>query len=405
MRVAMVGWEFPPFSVGGLATHCYNLTKHLSKLADITFFMPFTSRKIECDWLEIVGVSNSFFENRVKEFSSYWRPGGERGESEGSSFGGLDEIYGFDFFRAVSEYNHAVFLKAKELHRLKPFDLVHCHDWITIEAGILLKKELRIPLVFTVHSTEIDRSAGLSPSQWMLDKEKEGLYHADVVIAVSQRVKTELVSFGCDASKIVVVYNAVEFERFDQPYENGFRLKRKIVLYHGRLNIQKGPDFFLKAAKIVSKQMPEVLFVVSGAGDMFPQLVHEAIQLGIANKVLFLGRIPDEQLPLVYKLCDLYVLPSVSEPFGITALEAMASGKPVILSTTTGVGEVVKNVFRVPFWDSELMADRIMLLLKHDSLRTFMGRHLKEQARALSWGEVARQTRDAYLFAEERAHG
>jgi len=405
MRVAMIGWEFPPYSAGGLATHCYGLTRPLSKLASITFFMPLTSKPVECDWLEMVSVSNAFFEKRFKTFSPYWRPS-EHAVSFETGMLRVNELYGTDFFKAVREYNLSVFLKVKEMHAKRQFDVVHCHDWITIDAGIMLKKELGLPLVFTVHSTELDRSAGLNPSQWVLDKEKEGLYHADVVIAVSNRVKDSLVSFGCDPAKIVVIYNAVDFERFAFPEmgKENFRLKRKIVLFHGRLNIQKGPDYFLKAAKIVSKEMPEVLFVMSGVGDMFPQLVNEAIGLGIANKVLFLGRIPEDKLPLVYKLCDVYVLPSVSEPFGITVLEAMASGKPVIISNTTGVGEVVKNAFRVSFWDTELLAKKLLTLLKHDSLREFLSRQLKEQAQMFSWEDVARKTRDAYAFAMVRHH-
>ena len=401
----MIGWEFPPYSAGGLATHCYGLTRFLSKLVHLTFFMPLTAKPVKCDWLEIESVSNAFFKTRFKTFSSYWRPATEHSTSFESGMLRMDELYGTDFFKAVAEYNRSVFLKIKEMHARKPFDLVHCHDWITIGAGIMLKKELGLPLVFTVHSTEMDRSAGLNPSQWLLDKEKEGLYYADVVIAVSNRVKEALVSFGCDPEKIMVIYNAVDSERFAVEMEkNAFRLKRKIVLYHGRLNIQKGPDYFLKAAKIVSKEMPEVLFVVSGVGDMFPQLVNQAVELGIANKVLFLGRIPEDKLPLVYKLCDVYVLPSVSEPFGITVLEAMASGKPVVISRTAGVGEVVKNAFRVNFWDTELLAQKLLTLLKHDSLRGFIGGQLKLQAKEFSWNDVAHNTFKAYSRALVKKH-
>jgi glycosyltransferase involved in cell wall biosynthesis len=223
---------------------------------------------------------------------------------------------------------------------------------------------------------------------------------ADVVITVSDRMRQQLVQrFGVPDEKIRVVPNAVDSRKFATPLPRGSRRFwwKKIVLYHGRLSVQKGPDYFLRAAKRVAEKHSDVLFVVSGKGGMLPSLVDLAIDLGIQNRVLFLGYLPEAQLPKVYAASDVYVLPSVSEPFGITVLEAIASGKPVIISKTAGVGEFVNNVFRVDFWDVEKMAEQINSLLEDEELRESMaGGARKELDASISWRIVAEKTVEAY---------
>jgi glycosyltransferase involved in cell wall biosynthesis len=274
---------------------------------------------------------------------------------------------------------------------------------MTVRAGMEVKRATGLPLFFTVHSTEFDRSADLWPTQWIADVERQGLRAADVVITVSERMRQQLVQrFGVPNEKIRVVPNAVDAAKFDAP--KPFKKKRfwwkKIVLYHGRLSVQKGPDYFLRAAKRVAEKHADTLFVVSGRGGMLPTLVDLAIDLGIQNRVLFLGYLPEAKLPAVYAASDVYVLPSVSEPFGITALEAMASGKPVILSKTSGVGEFVRNVFRVDFWDVEKMAGQINEVLDDEKLRESLSNGAKAEAQAFSWRAVAEKTLGAYESVE-----
>jgi glycosyltransferase involved in cell wall biosynthesis len=294
-----------------------------------------------------------------------------------------NEIAG-QFFEAVSRYNTLVVTKVKGT-----YDVIHCHDWLTIQASIALKDLLGVPLVLTVHSTEYDRSGWLHPNQWFIDIEREGMEKADKIIAVSQFTKRTIIEkYGINPDKITVIYNAV------YPISEGE--KQKLVLFLGRLTIQKGADVFLRAAKKVSEFEPGVRFVVAGAGDLLPDLINQAVELGISNRVIFTDRLTDEEMKHMYGIASVYVMPSVSEPFGITALEAISAGTPTIASKTAGVCETFHNCLKVDFWDSDEIANKIISLLRYESLSNALTENGRKEIELFTWDNVAEKTLDIY---------
>ena len=233
------------------------------------------------------------------------------------------------------------------------------------------------------------RSGWLYPNQWFIDIEREGMQKADRVIAVSQYTKRVIVEkYGINPDKISVVHNAV------YPIPEGH--KKEIVLFLGRLTIQKGAEFFLKAAQKVKDFEPDARFLVAGTGDMLPRLIGQAIDMGISDRVVFTGRLTDEEVRHIYGISSVYVMPSVSEPFGISALEAISAGTPTIVSRTAGVTEAFNNCLKVDFWDTDEMANKIISLLRYDSLRGTLAREGKSEVELFTWDRVACRTIDVY---------
>ena len=366
MKVAMIGWEYPPFKAGGLATHCYGLTRSLSdKGVKVDFYMPKTSKNAKSDKenLKIIEVGEM-------DIFPYDRPDSR-------------ELAG-GFYERVLNYNNLVVSMVKGR-----YDVVHCHDWLTMKAGIALKEQRGIPLVLTIHSTEYDRSGWLYPNQWFIDIEKEGMEKADRVITVSHFTKRICVEkYGIDPGKISVIHNAV------YPLQNG--KKQDIVLFLGRLTIQKGAEFFLRAAKKVLEYEEKPRFVIAGDGDMLPRLIDLAINLGIADRVIFTGRLTDEEVKHIYGISSVYVMPSVSEPFGITALEAISAGTPTIASKTAGFSEVFNNCLKVDFWDTDEMANKIISLLRYDPLHKTLSHQGRREIELFTWDRVADKTIEVY---------
>jgi glycosyltransferase involved in cell wall biosynthesis len=366
MKVAMIGWEYPPFKAGGLATHCYGLTRSLAdKRITIDFYMPKTKNRARSDKENLI-----IKEVGETEIFPYDRP-------QDNELSGL-------FFESVYRYNDIVVSRVAGR-----YDLIHCHDWLTMKAGVALKNKLGIPLVVTVHSTEYDRSGWLYPSDWFIGIEKEGMEHADRIITVSHFTKRIIIDkYGIPPDKVRVVHNAV--------YPIPENKKENVVLFLGRLTIQKGPEFFLRAAKKVLGYEPHTRFVVAGMGDMFPRLVDHAIDLGISNKVIFTGLLTEEEVKHIYSIASVYVMPSVSEPFGITALEAISAGTPTIVSKTAGVSEAFQNCLRVDFWDIDEMANKIVSLLRYTPLRNTLSREGKREIELFTWERVAEKTLNVY---------
>lgn len=365
MKIAMIGWEYPPFKVGGLGTHCFGLTHSLAdKNVSIDFYMPKTKYKSRSDSnnLNIIEVGET-------DIFPYDHP--------------EDKELAGQFFESVYRYNDLLVQRVKG-----DYDLIHCHDWLTMKAGVEIKEKMGIPLIITVHSTEYDRSGWLYPNDWFINIEKNGMEKADKIIAVSHFTKKVIVEkYGINPEKITVIHNAV--------YPIGESSKKNIVLFLGRLTIQKGPEFFLKAAKKVLEH-EDTRFVVAGIGDMLPQLISQAINMGISNKVIFTGKLTDEEVKHIYKISSVYVMPSVSEPFGITALEALSAGTPTIVSKTAGVSEVFRNCLKVDFWDTDEMANKIIALLRYDVLRKTMSEQSKHEIELFTWDRVAEKTIDVY---------
>jgi len=365
MKVAMLGWEYPPFKVGGLGTHCYGLTRSLAdKNVKVDFYMPKTKHKFDNDKdnLKIIEVGET-------EIFPYDRPEDK-------------ELVG-QFFEAVYRYNDLLVSKVKG-----KYDAIHCHDWLTMKAGVAIKEKTGTPLVLTVHSTEYDRSGWIYPNEWFINIEREGMEKADRIIAVSNFTRKVIIEkYGIPPEKVSVIHNAVH------PIGEGE--KRNIVLFLGRLTIQKGPEFFLKTAKKVL-DYEDTHFVVAGVGDMLPRLIDQAIDMGISNKIIFTGRLTEEEVKHIYQISSVYVMPSVSEPFGITALEAISAGTPAVVSKTAGFSEAFKNCLKVDFWDTDEMANKIISILRYSPLRETLAEQGKREIELFTWDRVAEKTLEVY---------
>ncbi len=291
---------------------------------------------------------------------------------------------------------------AVEATRGKTFDVIHAHDWLTYPAGIAIAKLSGKPLVVHVHSTEFDRS-GEHPNQQVYNIERRGMHQATRAIAVSMLTKNVCVNrYGVAASKIDVVYNGVDLDPADagvQPIHS----KDKIVLYFGRITLQKGPEYFIQAAKKVLEYMDDVKFVVAGSGDQAQRMIEMAATMGIGNKVLFTGFLRGRDIARVFAMADLYVMPSVSEPFGIAPLEAMSHNVPVLISKSSGVSEVLMHALKVDFWDIEDMADKIIAVLRRPPLSRQLVEHGAFEIRGINWDGAATRTIRVYERAMNAA--
>lgn len=389
MRIAMLGWEFPPFVSGGLGVHCFELTRALcARGVQVDFFMPVTGKAVVSPHpnLRIIEVAKT----ELKPYLFF-------------SKSGQNATYGENLINAVNEYWEKCIAAVLERSSLQgKYDLVHTHDWLTSKAGSQLRGRLSIPLVQTFHSTEFDRTSW--PWQYILDVERSAAGSADLIIAVSNRTRAQVMRLGAEGKKIRVVYNGVDSERFAGARMGGDAVEKlkggkKVVLFLGRLTEQKGPVQFLHAAKKVLAKNPNVMFVIAGKGELLPLLINMSLELGITNDVKFLGYVPEEEQQKLYKIADVYVMPSTSEPFGITALEAMSSGVPVIISKTSGVAEIVKSAIRVDFWDLNAMAEKILSVLAYAPLRDTMSHLSAEEASHYSWQKTADETLKVYSEA------
>ena len=282
-----------------------------------------------------------------------------------------------------------------EVAKRTDFDVVHAHDWLTYPAGLAVSRYTGKPLVVHVHSTEFDRS-GEHVNQAQYNIERRGMHGAMKVVAVSQLTKNICVArYGVPESKVEVVYNGVEFD----PVQKGvptIETRDKIVLYFGRITMQKGPEYFVHAAKRVLDVMDDVKFVVAGSGDLASSMIEMAANLGIGHKVLFTGFLRGNDISRVFRIADLYVMPSVSEPFGIAPLEAMSHDVPVLISKSSGVSEVLVHALKVDFWDVEEMANKIVAVLRHPPLQRTLQNNGRFEVRALTWDGAARRCLQIY---------
>jgi glycogen synthase len=372
----MVGWEFPPSHTGGLGVHSYEIVRELTRLGHrVTFLTPFPG-----PFTEVPGVTF--------RHPGELRPGAAVEYPAAYWVGGSSES---PFTDSVDGYNGWV----GQLRDLGEVDVVHVHDWFGTLGGAALARRLRRPLVMTVHSTEYDRSLG-HPWDHILSREQAGLDAATLVIAVSRHLRQQLIDrYRADPAKVRVIYNAVRpgarLERIDP--------RKRIVLYVGRLAAMKGVDTFLRAAARAAAQVPDVLFVVAGEGPEYPRLVQLAASLGIGERLMFLGKVSDDEREILLAGSSVFVLPSVVEPFGIAALEAMAAGVPTIVSRTSGVAEISRGTFRVDFWDVDEFASRIVELLEYPTLNRAMGDEGRWEALREGWPERARETVEVYREA------
>jgi len=381
MKILMFGWEFPPYSIGGLGKVIYYLTKSLSDLGvKISLVLPVKGKS---EKIKIIPTNVS-----VKTIKTILNPY----LNEEEYFNLLEEeeivLYGGNLKEEIERFQK----KCLEIVKNEEFDIIHCHDWITFPAGIKAKEISNKPLVLHIHATEFDRSGG-NCNQWVYEIEKEAFEIADKLIAVSHYTKNNIVNnYFINPNKIEVVHNAIECHNIS----NKKMIKEKIVLFLGRLTLQKGADYFIRAAKKVLEKRRDILFVVAGSGEMFPKLVDLACSLGIGDKVLFTGRLSDEEVDKIYELASVYVMPSISEPFGLTALEAISKGTPVIISKNSGVKEVVKHCLEIDFWDIDELANKILSTLEYHPLREELIINSCNELKKLSWENQGKKVLEIY---------
>ncbi|MEM4268341.1 MAG: glycosyltransferase family 4 protein [Candidatus Woesearchaeota archaeon] len=404
----MFGWEFPPFSSGGLGTACQGLTKGLAEQgAYITFVIPKANPSINSADVSInpninLVSADNFLPSKVKikVVNSLLMPYiTSQGYNErmllvaksrhDKSF--TTELYGWNLFEEVYRYAE----KAKWIALSDDFDIIHSHDWMTYPAAIKAKQITNKPLIVHVHATEFDRT-GDHPNEIVYKIERMGMHEADKVIAVSNYTKWKIVeNYGIPPEKIEVVHNAVNFPDY-WCFGNERMDDCKTVLFLGRITLQKGPEYFLYAAKRVLEKEPNVRFIMAGSGDMEPWIIEKAAELGISHRVLFTGFLRGADVDRAYRMADLYVMPSVSEPFGITPLEAMRNGTPVIISKTSGVSEVVSHCLKVDFWDIDQLSNKILSVIKYNSLHSELCSNGQEEIKKFNWKEPARKCINIY---------
>lgn len=446
MRVLMLGWEFPPFISGGLGTACYGLTRGLDRLgAEVLFVLPKPIDPKLASHVRIIapGSPSAVMERRATarryatgefkhvQFRSvdadlrpYLQPDAaewispdpanpqtvslpgpvgpaqsadrRRHASSGAVSTGPGADYSGNLFDEIDRYANLV----QEISDDETFDLVHAHDWMTFRAGIRAADRSGKPLVVHVHSTEFDRS-GQHVDQRIYDIERAGMQRAKRVIAVSFLTKNIIAKhYGVDARKVDVVYNAIDDNGAGPPHTlPPIRKDEKIVLFLGRITMQKGPEYFLQAAQRVLEVMDNVRFIMAGSGDLITAMIRRAEEMGIGDKVLFTGFLRGDDVKRVYRMADLYVMPSVSEPFGIAPLEALANDVPVLISKQSGVAEVLQNALKVDFWDVDEMANKIVAVLRHPPLQATLRDHGSIEVRRLSWTDSAEICIEVYRQA------
>jgi len=414
VKVFMLGWEFPPFISGGLGTACYGLTKAMSRLGtESLFVLPRAAQSSQSSHVKMLSAEGyikteelSDFQNvRFKAIVSPLRPYVSSQTNEGSENKRKNnrthtwrnnpsehtQIYSHDIYEQVCRYAK----KAAEIASIEDFDVIHAHDWMTYPAGVEVARLSSKPLVVHVHSTEFDRS-GEHINQAIYDIERQGMHAADKIIAVSNYTKKTIVNrYGISPDKVEVVYNGVESNKGTWFHALSNK-SDKIVLFLGRITMQKGPEYFIAAAKKVLEKINNVKFVMAGDGDMTHRMIEYAAWLGIGHKVFFTRFLRGADVNRAYQMADLYVMPSVSEPFGIAPLEALRHNVPVLISKQSGIAEVLKNALKVDFWDINQMANKMVAVLKHSPLSKMLCENGCAETEKFRWEDSAVKVNKIY---------
>ncbi len=420
----MFGWEFPPHITGGLGTACYGLTKSLASFDDIdlTFVVPKVYGDEDKSGMKMISAGNVELTNEIirklhesekkklledyRQISAYCTPeqyekllleehkklkvSGYNPSSGQSEFSGQ---YGPGLFEEISRYG----IIASGIAGKEPHDIIHVHDWLTFQGGIEAKKVSGKPLVVHVHATEFDR-CGENYNKRVFDIEKRGMEAADQIITVSHFTRNIVIkNFGISPLKVITVHNAVEPVNKDEIRKRWkIGTNDKIVTFLGRVTSQKGPGYFIEAAYKILKRMDNVRFVMAGGGDLLEDMIKYVAKLGISDKFHFTGFLKGDDVYRMYAMSDVYVMPSVSEPFGIAPLEAIQINVPVIISKQSGVSEVLTNAIKVDFWDVDSMSDAIYGILSYPVLSGFLSKNGCKEVKNLKWSDAAHKIRKIY---------
>lgn len=424
MKVLMFGWEFPPYISGGLGTACYGMTKGLAANdVEVLFVMPSASGDEDQSAVSIINASDvpvdtvstsvdEFLgkvrfvhidsnmvpyvdpedftkiveEERKRQVKNFTVNYGHKYKFSGK--------YGSNLMEEVARY--AMVGATISMQHQNEIDVIHAHDWLTYLAGIAAKELTGKPLVVHVHATSFDRSSDDKIDTRVYDIEKKGMEAADRVIAVSDLTRNIIINrYGISPDKVVTVHNAVDFSgRESLHVERG--VSDKVVTFLGRVTFQKGPEYFIEAAAKVLKRCGNVRFVMAGSGDMLNRCIHHVARLGISDRFHFTGFLRGADVQKMFALSDVYIMPSVSEPFGISPLEAMRSNVPTIISKQSGVAEVLKYAIKVDFWDVDAMADAIYGLLNYSAMADMAARCGYDEVNTLKWNNAAYKIKKVY---------
>jgi glycosyltransferase involved in cell wall biosynthesis len=393
MKILMLGWELPPHNSGGLGVACYQLCKALAaRGADIDFVVPYTADH-NVDFMRINAAHPQDVETVLKAGIAY------------DSFKYVKkngQIEWIDLFGQAALYEQAMDTLVDE----RTFDIIHAHDWLTFRAAMRVREKTGLPLIAHIHSVEADRAGKPGGGNPMVREiEHMTLMLADKVIAVSNHTKQSIVhEYGIPAEKIEVLHNSLDIDALDPlAGENVYRYLTamkaqgyKVVVNIGRMTIQKGLPNLLRAASEVIKRAPKTLFLLVGNGEQERELLMLAAELGISQNVLFAGFQRGKAWRDAYAVGDLFVMPSISEPFGLTPLEAAAYGTPSLISRQSGVSEVLKHCLKVDFWDTDEMANQITAVVQHDALREVLSHNVAMEFQNMGWHHTADQLMRLY---------
>ncbi len=394
MRVLMLGWEFPPYISGGLGTACYGLTCAMERLdLDIVMLLPTNTQSLDNaekssneSQISSENLKRVIFRtvpNTLPNPYQKLRPIRVFGTGQAGGYDG-------NLLERVFEYAQ----RCIEIVKVKSFDVIHAHDWVTFPAAVALSNALQKPLVVHIHATEYDRS-GEYINHEVYKIERQGMEAATAIIAVSNYTAGMLANYyGVPGNKIHVVHNGINPKTINHRPNNH---RETVILFLGRITSQKGPEFFIKAAEQVLEKHKNIKFIMAGWGDLAPDIIEMVAAKKLGSKILFSGFLRGEQVDKAYSMSDIYVMPSVSEPFGLTALEAVQQGLPVILSKTTGVGEILREgALKVDFWDVNRLAGQIVDVLNNPGLADRLRANAENEIRNLTWDAAARKCLSVY---------
>ena len=395
MRILMLGWELPPHNSGGLGVACYQMSKALAAQGvDIDFVVPYSADHPGIEYMNILAATP--LPPGYHDLGAY---------DHGSPTQYIDagDDYGIGAMRAVQRrYGKYV----EQLVKDNPPDAIHAHDWLTMEAGVVAKQHCDAPLIVHVHATEFDRSGELSGNPLVHEIEQMGLMMADRIVAVSQITKDIIVqNYHIPPEKVEVVYNAIDLadlppHEYDQStYRYLEDLKKDgytVIGTIGRLTVQKGLTYFVRAAARALSRYDKMVFVLSGNGEQRDELMALAASLGISDKLIFTGFVRGKQWRDTYHAVDVFVMSSVSEPFGLTALEAAHHDTALLISRQSGVGEVLDNILRFDYWDVDKLADEMVNIAQSPSLQKSLKENVKHEYTNISWHDAARQCLQLY---------
>ncbi len=422
MKVLMFGWEFPPHISGGLGTACFGLTRGLARHnTEILFVVPKAYGDESQEAVRLLNASDVAVDVTDQAVLNFWEKityleigsnlipyvGPEEFEKLVSEESGRTETksnvlagmrfefsgkYGSNLMEEVSRYALVGAVIASKYQ----FDVIHAHDWLTYAAGVAAKQATGKPLVVHMHATEFDRS-GENINEDVFRIEQMGMREADYVVAVSNLTRNIVIErYGIQPHKVITVHNAVEPADKSDWNNVHAAVREKIVTFLGRITYQKGPEYFVEAAHKILQRDPNVRFVMAGSGDLLNKMIQQVARRRLGSRFHFTGFLKGENVDRMYAMSDVYVMPSVSEPFGIAPLEAIRTNVPVVISKQSGVSEILVHALKVDFWDTEALADSIYALLNYKGLNKMFHRYGRAEVDNLKWENAALKVIDIY---------